>query len=772
MPSNTVISDLQTTPQTLENNDQLRVLSTGELQVEGSAVTVDSNSDNARVRVQSGGVIDGTVNAVNFENGGESSGRLVNFGQISSDSRAVNIGGENIAIINQGDILGTGDQRNGTIYADGSADQYLIANGRRGRIDAGQGNQGAGISLQTGETSGDTVQANIINSGVIQGRGQAEASSPLAGDGIRIYPGDGQATFQGQIRNQGEILSESTQGPTGAIRISDGLSFQGNITNGRRGTIAGVNNGLYVGNAEHNLTIRNSGQISSDSRAVNIDGSGVRLFNNGQILGTGNQRNGTIYSDATADNFLIQNSRRGLVDAGRGNQGAGIALQTGEVAGDVVQANILNSGVIQGRGQGGATTGLAGDGIRIFSGVAGESTVFEGNLVNTGLIRSESTQGPTGAVRLSDGLSFQGNIINGRRGQISGTNNGLYVGNADHDLTIQNSGLISSDSRAVNIDGTGVDLFNNGVILGTGNQRNGTVYADGTADDYSIVNGRRGVIDAGRNNQGAGISLQVGDQADDVVDFSIRNGGQIRGRGDAASDSSLAGDGIRLFSGVSEASVTAEGDIRNTGSITGTNSGITIANGLTLDGSIQNFGSITATDGTGIVIDGELTGDIFNRGRIQGTDAAIDARDSEAGVTVLNTGRLSGDVYLSESDDILNSANGITQGQLFGLDGDDQIIAGRGNDWISGGAGNDTLTGNSGSDIFVFGQNQPGADVITDFDTRRDRIDISALNLGASDVLNNAQQINGDVLLTLDQNQTVLLQDTSLGSLNTNDFIQ
>jgi len=72
-------------------------------------------------------------------------------------------------------------------------------------------------------------------------------------------------------------------------------------------------------------------------------------------------------------------------------------------------------------------------------------------------------------------LSFQGELVN--TGLISGVQNGVYFGVGAHDDGIVvNQGTISSDSRAVNIDGDGLELVNEGSIVGTGNQRNGTVY--------------------------------------------------------------------------------------------------------------------------------------------------------------------------------------------------------------------------------------------------------------------------------------------------------
>ena len=527
--------------------DDARIINTrhGEIEAENTGISVSGKG----AGIVNFGEISGDVNGVNFVNGGQSSGTIVNAGTISSDSRAVNIGGDGVRVNNFGHIVGTGDQRNGTIYSDGSADNFHIVNQHNGVIDAGEGNQGAGIALQTGDVDGDVVDANIVNRGDINGRGAADPASGLAGDGIRIFAGAEDVTFRGDIYNSGDITSESTAGPTSGLRVANSVNFDGTITNAHQGEISGANNGLYFGTGDHDAKVNNFGTISSGSRAVNIDGTGVDLNNYGRIVGTGDQRNGTIYSDATADDYSIMNQRRGLIDAGEGNQGAGIALQTGDVDGDVVDANIVNRGDINGRGSADPASGLAGDGVRIFSGVPGQDVTFKGDIYNSGDITSESTAGPTSGVRVANGVNFDGTITNARHGEISGANNGLYFGTGDHDAKANNFGTISSDSRAVNIDGSGVDLNNFGRIVGTGDQRNGTVYSDATADDYSITNQRHGLIDAGEGNQGAGIALQTGESDGDVVDARIVNRGDINGRGAADPASGLAGDGVRIFSG-------------------------------------------------------------------------------------------------------------------------------------------------------------------------------------------------------------------------------
>ena len=715
----------------------------------------------------------------------------------------MNIDGTGVDIHNYGRIVGTGDQRNGTIYSDATADEFSINNYRYGVVDAGDGNQGAGIALQLGSE----VDADIYNSGLIQGRGQAAADTGLAGDGIRLFSGvEGESTFEGDITNHGRILSESGVGPTAGVRVANGVGFDGTITNGSHGVIAGVNNGLYFGTGEHDADVKNYGTISSDSRAVNIDGTGVVLHNYGRIVGTGDQRNGTIYSDATADDFNIYNYRHGVVDAGDGNQGAGIALQLGSE----VEADIYNSGLIQGRGQADAASGLAGDGIRLFSGVEGEST-FEGDITNHGRILSESGVGPTAGLRVANGVGFDGTITNGRHGVISGVNNGLYFGTGEHDADVYNYGLISSDSRAVNIDGSGVDFQNYGKVLGTGDQRNGTIYSDATAEDFSIVNYRYGLVDAGEGNRGAGISLQIGDVDGDVVEADVTNYGVIRGRGEQQGNNQ-DGDGIRVFSGVGEGSTVFQGDIVNRGTIDADDEGIEVNSGVDFIGDITNFGLIKSGDnGVLAAVNSVVTGDIVNHGRIVTVDDGVDLasgvsltgdirnsgviKADSSGIEIgdvdafdgriVNDGTITGDVdgdgegYAIEADDAEVDLHVVNNGTLNG-----DVVLGAGNDTfdgsngqlngeLNGGGGDDDLTGGQNADTFVFEQGTD-RDTVFEFQLNRDRLDVSDFGFGdVNEFLDNAEDVNGDAVITLNEEGTdqIVLVGIDVNQLDANEFV-
>ena len=71
---------------------------------------------------------------------------------------------------------------------------------------------------------------------------------------------------------------------------------------------------------------------------------------------------------------------------------------------------------------------------------------------------------------------------------------------------------------------------------------------------------------------------------------------------------------------------------------------------------------------------------------------------------------------------------------LDGLDGNDKLVGGKTADELSGGAGKDTLSGKQGNDFFIFLDatdstlGKPNRDLITDFGTGKDRIDLSDID--------------------------------------------
>jgi Ca2+-binding RTX toxin-like protein len=132
-------------------------------------------------------------------------------------------------------------------------------------------------------------------------------------------------------------------------------------------------------------------------------------------------------------------------------------------------------------------------------------------------------------------------------------------------------------------------------------------------------------------------------------------------------------------------------------------------------------------------------------------------------------------------EDELRGGNG--NDRLNGGNGDDIMRGGLGDDNVDGGAGadmmyvslgNDILTGGDGQDTFIL-RDDSGTTTITDF-TTGDRLDVSGLGYtDLNDVLAVSYEVtdtNGDssVVIAIDADTNVILEDTTLASLNAPDF--
>jgi len=100
-----------------------------------------------------------------------------------------------------------------------------------------------------------------------------------------------------------------------------------------------------------------------------------------------------------------------------------------------------------------------------------------------------------------------------------------------------------------------------------------------------------------------------------------------------------------------------------------------------------------------------------------------------------DVGGLKGNVSIAAGVTIENAIGGSGNDVIIGNDADNIIKGGAGNDVIYGGGGQDQLWGGSGNDIFVFSdlKDSPyqSPDKIWDFETGKDKIDLSFFNQGA-----------------------------------------
>lgn len=105
---------------------------------------------------------------------------------------------------------------------------------------------------------------------------------------------------------------------------------------------------------------------------------------------------------------------------------------------------------------------------------------------------------PSGELNANDAVNFVGESRNGPTGIIEGMRDAIRFGDGDHSrATIVNEqfGLITAVSRAVDPDGQGLKILNEGVIRTIGDARNGMIYATASATGYRIEDGENGVIE-------------------------------------------------------------------------------------------------------------------------------------------------------------------------------------------------------------------------------------------------------------------------------------
>lgn len=558
-----------------------------------------------RSEIVNAGEIVGSFNGVNFVNGGEADGRFENLGAITCDSRGVNIGGDDIDVISRGEILGTGDQRNGVVYADASADDFAVINEETGLIDAGMGNVGAGVSLQIGDEEGETVDGDLFNDGVIRGRGPCGdlTASPEDGDGVVVFAGTTEdALVRGSIVNVGTIEADDD-----GVTIAQDVRFEGDIVN--EGLISGMDDGVTLDDvAIFDGDVFNDGEISAGDTAIDIQTIGRfegDVFNDGRIETLGDAI--TIQElDALIGDFLNRDEisagsagfevidsalfegeviNEGSIEAGADAVNLdGASSVIGDISNlgfisaerigvsvsdnDSFVGDILNTGSNEAE-----TDGIEASRLQVFAGdIVNDGVLVNGpdvEIVNEGeivgdadgdgvgrgvevrggdfdLLNEGSVDGGVTADEADGRIRNGGVIIDDQTGVeiraaevrvvnesvISGDLNGVsFVNGGESGGALLNRSLITSDSRAVNTGGFGVELVNIGAIMGTDVRRDGTVYVDGTADDFSILNADSAIIDAGGDVFGAGVSFQIGTEDDQTVRGELSNRGEIVGRG-------------------------------------------------------------------------------------------------------------------------------------------------------------------------------------------------------------------------------------------------
>jgi Ca2+-binding RTX toxin-like protein len=183
------------------------------------------------------------------------------------------------------------------------------------------------------------------------------------------------------------------------------------------------------------------------------------------------------------------------------------------------------------------------------------------------------------------------------------------------------------------------------------------------------------------------------------------------------------------------------------------------------DAAADNVG-VHGTGGDDVVL---IVGDAAGTS-VLGLAAQVNITGAEATLDRLS-------VFAGDGDDVIE-ASGVVAGAiglvLDGGAGDDIIIGGAGDDVLIGGEGDDVLIGGGGNDIFDFG---PGDDIeIQGFVAgagTEDQIDLRGIAgvTGFDWVLAHAGEVDGNAVIDLGGGQELTIDDVSVASLHSDDFL-
>ncbi|MEQ8501788.1 MAG: calcium-binding protein, partial [Sneathiellaceae bacterium] len=464
------------------------------------------------------------------------------------------------------------------------------------------------------------------------------------------------------------------------------------------------------------------------------------------------------------------------------NAAGGVAVDLGSGATGGAAAGDSLAGIENLRGSNGFGDTLAGDG--------------GANLIH-GLGGDDSVAGGAGGDTLSGG--------NGADSLDGGDGGDTLAGDAGDDVLAGGLGADRLDGGAGNdtasyadaAEGVRAHLFYGGqagaAALGdtfggienlTGSAFNDTLLADdnanrlegGAGDDLLASAGGDDSLLGGDGNDtlaanGSGADVYDGGAGIDLVNYVNAAAGVAIDLGAGTTGGAAAGDslsGVENLQGSNGFGDTLAGD-DGANLILGLD-GNDILSGGGGDDTLEGGGGADSLDGGAGVDMASYAGNAF--------EILVDLGAGTTGGGAAGD-TLSGIENLQGADHADSLTGDSLDNRLDGGAGADRLIGGAGNDSLDGGDGSDRMTGGSGDDIFVFDAldlSASSTDTITDFsDSGDDSLDLTGLNLFASpgEALALAMQAGNDITFDFDGdgNSDLILTDTALGLLSSDDFL-
>lgn len=526
------------------------------------------------------------------------------------------------------------------------------------------------------------------------------------------------------------------------------------------------------------------------------------------INGTGNATANTIYGNGAANVLAGMGGDDVMIGGGGGDTlkgGSGADRMYGGTGDDTYEADRADDLVFENANEG-TDTVLASANYYLYANV--ENLTLTGTAGNFGVGNGLDNviSGNSGANLLiggggNDTLNGAGGIdsLYGEDGvdTLNGGSSGdLLVGGADDDFldggtgndrlyggTGDDSYFVDSSADLVFEDaGGGTDsVFASANAYLYANVEN--LYFTGTGDFMGAGNELDNVIRGNSGNNlltgGAGADMIVGDQGNDSL---YGESGHDTLLGGIGNDLLVGGDGNDSISGGEGADriFGEDGDDELNG---GTNSGSDLIVGGAGNDIIRanmNAGNDDLYGGSGDDTYYIETYTYFSGPGFNTRNDLIDLvfEDADGGTDTVYYSTNFGSVYymtanvenlflVGSAQDAVGNA---TANRMTGNTGTNLLLGGGGNDVLNGKGSNDVLFGQAGADTFVF-ERGTGGDVIGDFVTGTDKIDLSVWGFDYQDVVNSMHQNGADTAIDLGNGDFIVVKGVAASSFSVGDFI-
>ena len=584
-----------------------------------------------------------------------------------------------------------GDAGRDTIYGGDGADNLY----------AGESGASSGLESLFGGAGTDTLWGDASSTATYFSGGRGDDMlrvGSLRHTGDDYYGGDGSDTATFSELTRGAVIRVGGTGTaTFGTNVSDFTSIE-NVT-GTQGADS------IVGGAGAN---RLNGHLGNDS-LYGGGGNDTLLGDIGRDLLSISAGIAGLYGGDDDDRLLVT---AGISGGGTINGGAGTdTLEVTSSAGwaiDLVAEELVEQGntvtlrdmeIILG-GVGNDT--ITGDTLaNSFTGGRGNDGLFGGNGADT-LIGSDGNDtliGGSGDDVFSIGTDGDAESIDGGSGKDSLTLIGSFG------WTLLATGLANETAGQTSMSFVGIE-----VLVGT--TLADVVEEDGSLNEITLKQGNDVIVDNGFNSLE---DIFDGGSGSDTLDLSNATGGRV------------VNLGAETFDG--------NGALRSFENLVG---------GVFADNLTGSAGRNTLTGAGG---DDRLTGDLGNDSLFGGD--GMDSVVGGAGLDSLDGGSLLDALFGGDGNDTLNGGTGgdflygganidVLRGgddgdRLFGGSFGDTLQGDAANDTLTGGAGKDSMTGGTGVDRFVWTDITDGgigedADVISDFATGEDKLNLSAID--------------------------------------------